>query len=246
MGDNVPFRSVQLGVLGLSPASPATLSWSGAGQPQPNETSPAAAVRRLFPTTPPDVGAPADPPTSANFLDTLRAQLKVTEAAFTRDVTRIATVQICKGTCGVTLPGTAPNPPSPFDPTGSRKEYHLLAHDAQYHDGLTLAQLMFMKEIAASVDRMAATPTADSRTLLDHTLIVVMTDAGDPNAHTTTNLFTLLIGDLHGTVKPSVCAFEDRGHVDLLRTIAKLFGESPDAIGPASKGAGLLTSILAP
>jgi len=239
MGDNVRFRSVQLGVAPVYTTA-ATLSWAGVGQPLPNETSPARAVQRLFLSDPPDVGAPSGAPSNANFLENLRAQLKVVEAAFTRDVTRIATLQICSGACFVSLPGL----PAPYTNTA----YQSLAHQGPPYDaGLTLAQLLFMNEIAASVDRLAATPTEDGRTLLDHTLILVTTDGGEPLQHTTKDVFTLLIGDLHGTMKPSLCGpVEDRGNIDLLRTIAKLFGESPDTVAPPSRGTGLITNLIVP
>jgi hypothetical protein len=79
----------------------------------------------------------------------------------------------------------------------TRDGYHNLSHHGQSKEKLAelekvdLQQMRHLRDLLAA---LAATPTTDSKRLLDHTMVLYGSNLGDANVHNCTNLPVLLAG----------------------------------------------------
>jgi hypothetical protein len=79
----------------------------------------------------------------------------------------------------------------------TRDGYHNLSHHGQSKEKLAelekvdLQQMRHLRDLIAA---LATTPTADSKRLLDHTMVLYGSNLGDANVHNCTNLPVLLAG----------------------------------------------------
>jgi hypothetical protein len=79
----------------------------------------------------------------------------------------------------------------------TRDGYHNLSHHGQSKEKLAELEkvdLQQMRHLRDLITALAATPTADSQRLLDHTMVLYGSNLGDANVHNCTNLPVLLAG----------------------------------------------------
>ena len=138
------------------------------------------------PTT--QVAPPQDIADKAKFFPKIQLMLDMARLAFESDSTRIITLMV---------DGFA-TPVFEIDAQHrTRDGYHNLSHHGQSKEKLAelekvdLQQMRHLRDLLTS---LAATPTADSKRLLDHTMVLYGSNLGDANVHNCTNLPVLLAG----------------------------------------------------
>ncbi len=131
---------------------------------------------------------PKDIADKAKFFPKIQLMLDMARLAFESDSTRIITLMV---------DGFA-TPVFEIDAQHrTRDGYHNLSHHGQSKEKLAelekvdLQQMRHLRDLLAA---LAATPTADSKRLLDHTMVLYGSNLGDANVHNCTNLPVLLAG----------------------------------------------------
>jgi hypothetical protein len=131
---------------------------------------------------------PKDIADKARFFPKIQLMLDMARLAFESDSTRIITLMV---------DGFA-TPVFEIDAQHrTRDGYHNLSHHGQSKEKLAelekvdLQQMRHLRDLIAS---LAATPTADSKRLLDHTMVLYGSNLGDANVHNCTNLPVILAG----------------------------------------------------
>ena len=131
---------------------------------------------------------PKDIADKAKFFPKIQLMLDMARLAFESDSTRIITLMV---------DGFA-TPVFEIDAQHrTRDGYHNLSHHGQSKEKLAelekvdLQQMRHLRDLIAA---LATTPTADSKRLLDHTMVLYGSNLGDANVHNCTNLPVLLAG----------------------------------------------------
>lgn len=131
---------------------------------------------------------PKDVADKAKFFPKIQLMLDMARLAFESDSTRIITLMV---------DGFA-TPVFEIDAQHrTRDGYHNLSHHGQSKEKLAelekvdLQQMRHLHDLIAS---LAATPTSDSKRLLDHTMVLYGSNLGDANVHNCTNLPVILAG----------------------------------------------------
>ncbi len=131
---------------------------------------------------------PQDIADKAKFFPKIQLMLDMARLAFESDSTRIITLMV---------DGFATPVFEIDDQHRTRDGYHNLSHHGQSKEKLAelekvdLQQMRHLRDLIAS---LAATPTADSKRLLDQTMVLYGSNLGDANVHNCTNLPILLAG----------------------------------------------------
>ena len=138
------------------------------------------------PTT--QVAPPQDIADKAKFFPKIQLMLDMTRLAFESDSTRIITLMV---------DGFA-TPVFEIDAQHrTRDGYHNLSHHGQSKEKLAELEkvdLQQMRHLRDLIDALATSSTADSKRLLDHTMVLYGSNLGDANVHNCTNLPVLLAG----------------------------------------------------
>ncbi len=140
----------------------------------------------------PAVDAPAGIP--AGFQDYIQLMYDMMLLAFQTDSTRIATFLVA---------GEGSN--RAFPEIGLAEGHHNLSHHMgrrEMMDKIAQIDLFYMRQFARFLEKAAATPDIDGRSLLDNSMIVYGSGNADGNAHTHSNLPVVLAGSGGGTLKP--------------------------------------------
>ena len=131
---------------------------------------------------------PKDIADKAKFFPKIQLMLDMARLAFESDSTRIITLMV---------DGFA-TPVFEIDAEHrTRDGYHNLSHHGQSKEKLAELEkvdLQQMRHLRDLITALAATPTADSQRLLDHTMVLYGSNLGDANVHNCTNLPVLLAG----------------------------------------------------
>ena len=134
------------------------------------------------------VAPPQDIADKAKFFPKIQLMLDMARLAFESDSTRIITLMV---------DGFA-TPVFEIDAQHrTRDGYHNLSHHGQSKEKLAELEkvdLQQMRHLRDLLTTLAATPTADSKRLLDHTMVIYGSNFGDANVHNCTNLPVLLAG----------------------------------------------------
>jgi len=142
--------------------------------------------RKPKPTT--QVAPPQDIADKAKFFPKIQLMLDMARLAFESDSTRIITLMV---------DGFA-TPVFEIDAQHrTRDGYHNLSHHGQSKEKLAELEkvdLQQMRHLRDLLTTLATTPTADSKRLLDHTMVLYGSNLGDANVHNCTNLPVLLAG----------------------------------------------------
>jgi len=131
---------------------------------------------------------PKDIADKARFFPKIQLMLDMAKLAFESDSTRIITLMV---------DGFATPVFEIDDQHRTRDGYHNLSHHGQSKEKLAELEkvdLQQMRHLRDLITALAATPTADSKRLLDHTMVLYGSNLGDANVHNCTNLPVLLAG----------------------------------------------------
>lgn len=178
---STPFPSIELAVRRADVGRPQSL-YRGPREPVAMADDPEEARVRL--------GLEGSFESDLSYPDLARANLELIAQTFVSDRARVASVSF--DYIGVT-----------FDWLGISQSYHELAHDTGSPTSPSLPaylamQTWFASQVARLAELLSSSPTADDGSLLDHTLIVWVTDSGGPfpGYHANTDLPVLLLGAL--------------------------------------------------
>jgi hypothetical protein len=178
---STPFPSIELAVRRADVGRPQSL-YRGPREPVAMADDPEEARVQL--------GLEGSFASDLDYPDLSRANLELIAQTFVSDRARIASVSF--DYIGVT-----------FDWLGITQSYHELAHDTGSPTSSSLPaylamQTWFASQVARLAELLSSSPTADGGSLLDHTLIVWVTDSGGPFPahHANTDLPVLLLGAL--------------------------------------------------
>ncbi len=178
-----------------------------------------------------------------NFLTVGRLQQELAVLALACGMTRVATVQ-----------WSHPVSPTRITSTGSPLNNHDASHFGDpmsaSADHFVAMKRWFMERFVELIERMAATPEG-SGTLLDSTIVVLVSELGDSNAHDHRRVPFVVVGgaggrhrggralDFRGAVRG-----ENDAHTKLLVSVAHAVGVPITSYGYTGHGAGPLEGLL--
>jgi hypothetical protein len=159
-------------------------------------------------------------PTDANPRDktvipaATKAMIDTIVQAFACDVTRMITFS----------PTNAGQSGAPW--LGEARDVHLISH-GKYGDWNDIGprwMRWIYEQQAYLLQKLSEVPEGDG-TLLDHTLILSIHDFGDSATHSFKNLFTVLVGDAGGYLRPGrFLDLRGKAHNNVLVTVAHAMG----------------------
>jgi BMFP domain-containing protein YqiC len=129
---------------------------------------------------------PVDPASPAQYMARVQVMYDLARLAFETDSTRAITLMLNSvGTPVVQIAGAT-----------ITDSYHNLSHHGMAEDKLTQLKLIdeWHMKLLAGLFRGLKSAREDGATLLDRTMVLYGSNLGDANAHSTTNLPTLLAG----------------------------------------------------
>ena len=129
---------------------------------------------------------PVDPPSNAQYMAKVKVMYDLVRLAFETDSTRSITLML--NSVGTPVPVIAGETLT--------DDYHNLSHHGKSHDKLAQLQVLdewHMKLLAGLMGDLKSVREGDD-TLLDRTMLLYGSNLGDANAHSTTNMPTLLAG----------------------------------------------------
>ena len=189
-------------------------------------------------TVPPEPG-PVDGAAHDQMLDALGGLVAYSLAC---DITRVSTIYA----------GTQQN--SQFDWTGATipgGDWHGMVHGGPGEDGSQdreTRRTVFrwhMDALARLLQQMDDVKEGpDGESVLDHSLVLALSEFGNGAAHATNELPVVLAGGLSGAVKTGQhLVFQDRNHSDLLLTLLRLFGHDDPTFGVPDFCTGPLSGV---
>ncbi|MCH9684250.1 MAG: DUF1552 domain-containing protein [Deltaproteobacteria bacterium] len=175
------------------------------------------------------VSPPPNP--STEFLDYAALQLRLAHFALSRDVAPVATVSLGTMALQVVFPGQA---------TTVFEMAHTNGDDATYVDVHSqLSQL-----VADMAQRFDDTPYGTG-TLLDHTIIVWLSETGSTQAHSSQNIPVVIVGNASGRLRNGAFLdLDDAVQADLMLTLAEALGVPLPGFGDPTLQAELLDELL--
>ncbi len=132
------------------------------------------------------VGAPTDPASPAQYMAKVRIMYDLARLAFETDSTRAITLML----------NSVGTPVVQIDGATLTDSYHNLSHHGKVKEKLAQLKALdegHMKLLAGLFEGLKSTKE-DGAALLDRTMVLYGSNLGDANAHSTTNLPTLLAG----------------------------------------------------
>lgn len=132
------------------------------------------------------VPAPVDPVSNAQYMAKVKLMYDLVRLAFETDSTRSVTLMLNSvGTPVLQIPGE-----------NITDDYHNLSHHGKAEDKLTQLRVLdeWHMRLLADLMRDLKAVREGEETLLDRTMILYGSNLGDANAHSTTNMPTLLAG----------------------------------------------------
>jgi hypothetical protein len=166
----------------------------------------------------------------------MKTMMDLIVQAFACDVTRTITFS----------PTNAGQSGAPW--LGEARDVHLISH-GKYGDWNDIGPRWLRwiyEQQAYLLQRLAEVPEGDG-TLLDHTLVLSIHDFGDSATHNFKNLFTVLIGDAGGYLRPGrFLNLQGKAHNNVLVTVANAMGVELQTFGdPALCDGGPLAALRA-
>lgn len=174
---------------------------------------------------------------NSNFAVTADVELRLAELALARGVTRVATVNLLPPVALWQLPG---------QPPGFDSYHHLMHSSAQASEVAIETQLWISQRIADVAELLDQRDAGDGTTLLDHTLVVLVSDMGDPLAHHTRDIPVILIGNLSGRLTTGQrLVLPEATTADLWMTVATAMDAPLDGFGAPELDAAPIPELLA-
>jgi len=190
-----------------------------------------------------DASALSDP---AHFPAQLEAQLDLAVLAMECGLTRVATVQCSMHTSELIMsrfPGTAFSDAG-YDMRSHQASHYGARHDPskrEYRDFLAQRQ-WWVARYAGLLERLAARPEGDG-TMLDHSIVVLVTEVNDGNTHLHDNMPFVLAGGASGRIRGGrVLDANGARHGDLWAAVGQAMGADLQRFGDA--GGGALAGVL--
>lgn len=167
----------------------------------------------------------------------LAAHLDLLAAAFTCDLTRVASLQISTGQNRIRYPWV-----------NSLGEGHALSHAGPTNEAarqeLIARERWHAEMLAAFLQRLADTPEGDG-TLLDNTLVLWGTDVSVGNTHALTNLPYLMIGSAGGYFRTGrYLEYMSASNSDLLVSVLNAMGVEATTFGHPDFVTGPLSGLV--
>ncbi len=135
-----------------------------------------------------------------------------------------------------------------YNPANDIASHHASHYGAAHDEGnpyfvaFLQQRKWFVEQYVTLLDRLAARPEGDG-TMLDHTIVVLMTEVSDGNTHSMEDIPIVLTGGGLGGLRQNALLEYDRApHSDLWIALAKAMGVSLSEFGP--EGTGVLDGIL--
>jgi len=234
---------VVLGVLSNMTQSNA-VSFSAAGVPNLPENDPRLAYSSVLGKPAPSELAGLDPADDDDALEVASAQAIVAADALALGRSRVVTLSVLDALSQIDVSKLGvPLPASETSDVG----YHYRVHFAE-DDGRASARFvhrMFSHVLSQVLRRLAAYPEAGA-SALDHTIVLWLQDTGGlPASHQITDVPCMLIGRAHGKLSTGrTVRLQGRTQVDVLTTLAKLFGASE--FGAPALAPSVIEELLAP
>ncbi|MDX2262449.1 MAG: DUF1552 domain-containing protein [Gemmatimonadales bacterium] len=205
------FASLELGV--GPDINRTTHVFAGPAIPVPQEHDPRNAAARLALPIP-GLDSITDPTSPSAYPQVAEAQIDVAVAALQSDLTRVITidfqyVSVAFAWLGITTP------------------YHEIAHDSDVRrDDYARMQRWYAERVASLATSLESVLQPDGNSLLDHTLIVWVTDSGGvmPSYHDSRDVPVLLLGNVRAGLVGGRLLDYDRPINDLWLTIGRAFG----------------------
>jgi hypothetical protein len=250
-GAATPFPSIVLGARTRFSAPLAEawkISWRGADMPIPADDDPRIAFERLFSALEPTpeidalaarVGRPLDAGANDSFPEVVDRQLDIVHLAIALDLSRVVTLQLSK-----------PAPNETYTWLGHAQSHHELTHGTSGAEEEDFREILVWQaeRIASLAARLDATPSGTG-TLLDHTLVVWMSDTGMRNvaaAHDHRDIPVVILGNVSGRLRAGRHVVHEGNHVDLLLTLLRLMGVDAAGFGDPRYAAAPIDELIAP
>ncbi|MCA9550385.1 MAG: DUF1552 domain-containing protein [Myxococcales bacterium] len=191
----------------------------------------------------PDVPALSqlDPWQNDNFPALGRAQTDLMVAALACDLTRVASLQWSMAAS-----------PTVFTWLNHAESHHSLSHvvGATSQGGLQFIQgeRWFSEQFLYLLDRLAAIPepTEPQGSLLDHSIVLWMTEVGDRITHHCEDMPIVIAGGGSGRLRPGrYLHYTGESHGKLLTSLCHAMGLDNPSFGNATHGEGELPGLLA-
>jgi hypothetical protein len=186
--------------------------------------------------------AATDPLRNDSYPAVLRQSFAIAREALVHDLTRSVTLQLA------TYPSVRPTwitTPPELSSLGWHDFTHY-AFPSDSREAVVLTQLL--RWVAQQVADFAASLDAipeGSGTMLDNTLIVLMSSTGEAASHSADDLPVVILGNAGGELETGRFVTVERLHYDLLLTIAQRFDPTLTALGDETMTTGPITELLA-
>lgn len=180
-----------------------------------------------------------DPSLNDNFPQVGRAQMDLMVAALACDLTRVASLQWSYASSATVLTHL-----------GLSEAYHTLSHsddgNAQGLEDYLAGQRWYAEQFAYLIGRLRDLPEpSTSGSMLDHSIVLWMTELGDSRLHECTDVPVVIAGGASGQLAGGrYLRFQGQPHNRLLTSICRAMGLNNQGFGDASTGTGLLEGLL--
>jgi hypothetical protein len=229
-GPQIAFPSVQMGV-----QSAVAIDFSGPNAAEPTNNNPGQIAGILFASRP-DIAAQFS--NTSDFAAAGRQQMDLVHLAIQYDRTRV--LSLSWGDVNATtqfswIPGVD-------------KDYRALATNSGVagpdRDHFIAVQTWFAQQFAYLINTLASTPEGAGSTLLDHTLLMWISETGEASSHTGKNIPVVIAGNLLGRFRTGAYVRTSGSQANLLSTISSAAGLG--AFGDPALGNGPLLTLLRP
>lgn len=173
-------------------------------------------------------------PSGEDIPATLKNQLDLMYQALACDLTRVASLQVlCSAQSGIQFPWL-----------NVKEDHHTLEHcGGPCGSNLDKVQTYFVEQFATFLNRLKATREGD-RTMLDNSLVLLVSELSDPEQHSHENILAVTFGRAGGAVKPGRrIAYVETPHNVWLRSLLQVFGINRASIGDADANGGTPISL---
>jgi len=176
----------------------------------------------------------------AHFPDVLRAQMDLMVLAMACGLNKVGVIQASQHTSELIMsrfPGTEMYDPG-FDMRSHQASHYGPAHDytKKEFDAFTKQNKWWMSQLAYLLDRLAALPEEDG-TMLDHSIVVSVTEVCDGNTHYHDDMPFVVAGRAGGRISTGrLLHTGGRRHADLWIALAHAMGHTIDVFGDTSSG----------
>ncbi|MEM9188068.1 MAG: DUF1552 domain-containing protein [Myxococcota bacterium] len=169
-----------------------------------------------------------------NFPDVMSMHMDVITAAFTCDMTRVATLQCSRAIGGTRFTWL---PEVEFD-------HHRLSHKdiRRYRDQYIAVGRWYASKFAELLGKLDSVPEG-SGTMLDNTLVVWVNEIKKGVQHSRTDMPFVMAGNVNGQFDMGRMIDVDRTHSDMWLTIARAFGLEIETFGDPDFITGEISSF---